>query len=194
MPSRYNRVMRLIAPSEYRRMPWKNGGGTTWEVAMHPPDADWSSFDWRISIAEIASDGPFSSFPGMDRALVVIAGNGMRLTGIGAVPVDLRRHDLVAFAGEAQVGSCLLDGPTRDLNVMTRRGAVRAEVRIVRDAHMAWSSASTYLCHAASGSCGCIVEDSAIEVGEAHTLVCDASHFEVDAPRGAVAVVARLSA
>jgi len=186
--------MRLIAPSEYRRMPWKNGGGTTWEVAVHPPGAAWSSFDWRISIAEISSDGPFSSFPGMDRALVVIAGNGMRLTGIGEAPIDLRHHDLVAFAGEAQVDSCLLDGPTRDFNVMTRRGALRAEVRVVRDARMAWSSGSTYICHAASGSCGCVVEDSAIEVGEAHTLVCNASHFEVDASRDAVAVVARLAA
>src|SRR6478609_7259380 len=126
--SRYNRRMRLLAPSEYRRMPWKNGGGTTWEVAVHPRDAPWTDFEWRVSIAGVASDGPFSTFPGIDRTLVVLEGSGMRLTGIGEAPVDVRLHDVVAFAGEAQVDSRLLAGPTRDFNVMTRRGVVRAEV------------------------------------------------------------------
>ena len=193
-PSRYNRRMRLIAPSEYRRMPWKNGGGSTLEVAIHPHDAAWADFQWRVSIAEIESDGPFSTFPGIDRTLVVLAGSGMRLTGIRDEPVDVRACDLVAFAGEAQVESRLLDGPTRDLNVMTRRGAVRAEVRVVRRERIVWTGEAAYVCHATSGSCACVVGDSTVEVREAHTLVCDASRFAVDASDAAVAVVARIAA
>ena len=175
-------------------MPWKNGGGTTLEVAIHPPGAASAGFQWRVSIAEIEKDGPFSTFPGIDRTLVVLAGSGMRLTGLRDEPVDLRLYDLVAFAGEAEVESRLRDGPTRDLNVMTRRGALRAEVRVVRSEGIAWSGAAAYVCHAVSGSCACVVGDSTFDVHEAHTLVCEAPRFAVDASDGAVAVVARIAA
>ena len=105
----------------------------------------------------------------------------------------MRPYDLVAFAGEAQVESRLLDGPTRDLNVMTRR-PVRADVRVVQRERIAWTGAAAYVCHAASGSCACVVGDSTVEVREAHTLVCDEPRFAVDASDGGVAVVARVAA
>ncbi len=175
-------------------MPWKSGGGTTWEVALHPAGADWSSFGWRVSIAEVASDGPFSAFPGIDRTLVVLAGHGMRLKGAGDAPVDLRPYDAIAFAGEARVESTLIDGPTRDFNVMVRRGAWRADVRVVRDVVAAMPAATTYVCHAASGAATCTVGATQVRVPEAHTLVTAASEFAVDATRGAVAIVAMVSA
>lgn len=174
-------------------MPWKSGGGTTWEVAIHPPGADWSNFGWRVSIAEVARDGPFSSFPGIDRTLVVLAGRGMRLTGVGDAPVDLAPYDRVAFAGEAPVAGMLVGGPTRDFNVMARRGAWRADVRVVRDARAAMPPATTYVCHAASGTCTCVVDDTTVDVRESHTLIAEASRFEVDASSGAVAVVAMVT-
>lgn len=181
--------MRLIAPSDYRRMPWKNGGGTTLEVARHPPDAGWDSFVWRVSIAEIAGSGPFSTLAGVDRKLVVLAG-GMTLTGVRADAIEVRPYDCVAFAGEAEVASRLLDGPTRDFNVMTRRGAARADVRVVRDERVAMTGAATFVCHAASKPCTCVVDDTTVDVPPSHTLVADGQRLSVDAPRDAVAVVA----
>jgi environmental stress-induced protein Ves len=181
--------MRLIAPADYRRMPWKNGGGTTFEVAVHPPGADWGSFAWRVSIAEIADGGPFSSFPGIDRSLVVLRG-GMILSGVHEKEIELRPYDCVAFDGEAQVGSRLPAGPARDFNVMTRRSAARADVRVVRAGRVRLDAATTYVCHAASGRCGCVVDDTTIDVPEAHTLVADVTHFAVDVSHDAVAVVA----
>ena len=182
--------MRLIAPSEYRRMPWKNGGGTTWEVAVHPAGADWSSFAWRVSIAEVERDGPFSSFPGIDRTLVVLAGSGMRLSGLREESIELRPYGHVAFAGEAAIDCALLDGPTRDFNMMTRRSAGHADVRVVQDARATLPEGSTYLCHAAAGSCACAVDAVGVEVSEGHTLIAAGKRFEVDATRGAVAIVA----
>ncbi|HEU4539125.1 MAG TPA: HutD family protein, partial [Polyangiaceae bacterium] len=61
--------------------PWKNGGGTTREIAAMPPDAGTSGFAWRVSVAEIARPGPFSAFPGVDRQIVLLAGEGVRLRG-----------------------------------------------------------------------------------------------------------------
>ena len=170
-------------------MPWKNGGGTTWEVALHPSDAGWAAFGWRVSIAEVGRDGPFSQFPGIDRTLVVLAGGGMRLSGASDAPVDLRPFDVVAFPGEAHVEGTLLDGPTRDFNVMVRRGMWRADVRVVRDARGAMPAGATYVCHAASGISTCTVDAAEVDVPEGHTLVGQASRFAVDATRGAAAVV-----
>ncbi|MCW5567653.1 MAG: HutD family protein [Dokdonella sp.] len=96
-----------------------------------PPPAigPLADFRWRVSIAEIECDGPFSTFPGIDRDLVLLAGNGMELDIDEASPLRMdRRLQAVRFAGEQAVQCRLLAGPTRDLNVMVRRGEVSAEV------------------------------------------------------------------
>jgi environmental stress-induced protein Ves len=67
-------------PLDYARMPWKNGGGQTTEIAVSA-GASLADFDWRVSIAEINADGPFSAFAGVDRTLVLLSGAGVRLTG-----------------------------------------------------------------------------------------------------------------
>jgi environmental stress-induced protein Ves len=115
--------------------PWKNGGGLTREIAVMPPGAGVEGFTWRVSIAEIAEDGPFSAFPGIDRQILLLAGAGARLRSEAEGMDHLLQEPLVpfAFAGEAAVTASLLDGPSQDLNVMTRRGVMRAEVQIVRN-------------------------------------------------------------
>ncbi len=70
-------------------MPWKNGGGETVEIAVFPEGAGFKDFGWRISLASVASDGPFSAFPGIDRTLTVIDGVGIDLV------VDGVAHRLV---------------------------------------------------------------------------------------------------
>lgn len=118
--------MRLIAASASRRVRWKNGGGWTTELAR---DGDGDDFRWRVSIAQIESDGPFSAFPGIERDLLLLDGAGIELDIDDAPPRRLtRRFERVHFAGEARVDCRLLAGPTRDFNVMARRDAVHAEV------------------------------------------------------------------
>ena len=110
----------LIPANEYRRERWKNGLGWTREVLRWPLDAaDW---DWRVSIAEVDKGGPFSSFPGVDRELVLLSGEGMRLVFDDGESVDLRPpHGKHRFAGERALGAELFDGPTQDFNLMWRR-------------------------------------------------------------------------
>jgi hypothetical protein len=114
--------------------PWKNGGGLTREIAVMPPGAGLAGFTWRVSIAEIAQDGPFSAFPGIDRQILLLSGAGVRLQAKTERMDHLLNEPLVpfAFAGEAAITASLLDGPSQDLNVMTRRGVMRAEVEIAR--------------------------------------------------------------
>ncbi|RYD84037.1 MAG: hypothetical protein EOP61_40645 [Sphingomonadales bacterium] len=67
---------RVLRYAGYTRMRWKNGGGWTSEILKSPAGDDW---DWRLSIAEIESDAPFSAFPGINRELLLLSGNGLRL-------------------------------------------------------------------------------------------------------------------
>ncbi|MFT4253283.1 MAG: HutD family protein [Caulobacter sp.] len=122
--------MRLLPAADRTPSPWKNGGGTTWEIAAQPPGADLSSFDWRLSIARVAAPGPFSVFPGIDRVLTLIDGAGLRLTieGAGEVVLDAAAAPL-PFPGDAPASATLDSGPIRDLNLMVRRGAWLGSVR-----------------------------------------------------------------
>lgn len=108
--------------ADQRVVPWKNGRGTTTEVLVHPPGATVvAGFDWRISIAAIPEDGPFSSFPGVDRTLVLLDGAGVDLASPEGVERLVERYAVARFPGERQIVARLHDGPVRDLNVMVRR-------------------------------------------------------------------------
>ena len=109
--------------------PWRNGGGVTREVMAFPPGADLAGFDWRVSIADVADDGPFSLFPGIDRLMAVLSGVGVRLEIEGQGAIDVGPGDApAAFAGDGRTTGVLIDGAIRDLNVMTRRGVVAASL------------------------------------------------------------------
>lgn len=115
--------------------PWKNGGGVTREVLCLPTGSDMLHFDWRVSIAHIASSGPFSIFAGVDRVITLLEGRGMALrSDDGAIDHRLDCPlEPFAFAGEAAVQAELLGADCHDLNVMARRAACRARVQVLRE-------------------------------------------------------------
>ena len=107
-------------------MRWKNGAGWTSEILRSPDGDDW---DWRLSIAEIEADAPFSAFPGVQRELVLLSGNGLRLRFDDGESHELMPpHDRLRFAGERAAFGELVDGPTRDFNLMWKREAVDAQL------------------------------------------------------------------
>lgn len=111
--------------------PWKNGFGSTREIACQPPGAGMDGFDWRVSIATIAAAGPFSAFPGVDRVILLLDGAGVHLQGDG---IDHRLDTPgvpFAFSGDIALGCELLGGASTDFNVMVRRRRVQAEVRVL---------------------------------------------------------------
>jgi len=120
----------LLAPNDYRVMPWKNGGGTTREILVHPSDTD--DFDWRLSIADINTDGPFSAFPGYARTIMLLEGNGMRLQMDDAPPVEVTgKHRPVNFDGDSRTHCTLMDGPVRDFNIMTSKALASHRCQII---------------------------------------------------------------
>lgn len=114
-------AVKIIGPNDRRITPWKNGQGWTAEIAISPEDATLESFDWRISIAGTDHGGPFSSFPGIDRTLLILKG-AIRLTVDDHQPVVLDPISApVPFPGELPTAATLIEAPIMDFNVMTRR-------------------------------------------------------------------------
>ncbi|MFM7201065.1 MAG: HutD family protein [Myxococcota bacterium] len=127
--------LRLISASEFLKMPWKNGKGVTRELGIYPPrfGVGLSSFEWRISIAAVPEDGPFSRFEGYDRQILVLEGHGMTLRH----PTIGEEHSLkplepYAFSGDIETVGRLHAGPVEDFNVMTRQGAWQSRVEVLR--------------------------------------------------------------
>ncbi|WP_017913797.1 HutD family protein, partial [Xanthomonas sp. SHU 166] len=118
---------RVIPANEYRRERWRNGLGWTREILRLPAAGD----DWvlRLSIAEIEQDAAFSAFPGIDRELVLLRGNGVRLRfDDGEEQVLQDPCARLRFAGERPLRGELLDGPTHDFNLMWRRDRLRTQL------------------------------------------------------------------
>ncbi len=126
--------MQILRAADRAAVAWKNGGGLTREVAAAPEGAGTGDFAWRVSLAEVAADGPFSAFPGVDRTLVLAEGAGMDLDVAGLRRVVDARYAPQQFPGDVPTGCRLLDGPVVNFNVMHRRGLARAETAVVRGA------------------------------------------------------------
>ncbi|MDQ4503570.1 HutD family protein [Sinomonas sp. ASV322] len=111
------------------RTPWRNGGGTTVEIARGP-ESDGEAWGWRLSVADVERAGAFSEFPGMDRVLTVIDGELLVLTVDGGEH-GLERYRPFRFDGGAPASAVLPTGSIRDLGLITRRGAFTGHVTIL---------------------------------------------------------------
>lgn len=127
--------MRVLRRADTQRVRWRNDGGWTRELLRSPTDADQRAdgFDWRVSVAEVESDGPFSSFDGYDRLLVLLDGAGMDLHfTVTGQTMRLRADNRRArFRGESPIDATLIDGPTTDFNLIWRRNAFLGAARVV---------------------------------------------------------------
>ncbi|UPG86236.1 HutD family protein [Luteibacter aegosomatis] len=125
--------MTILRFDDLKAVPWKNGLGITREIAVFPNGAGMDDFLWRASIADVDTASPFSVFPGIDRTIVLLEGDGFTMTLDGE-----REHALTepcvpfAFAGEARVEVRLANGATRDFNLMVRRGEAEGDILVLR--------------------------------------------------------------
>jgi hypothetical protein len=109
--------VRTIRFDEVAPQRWRNGGGSTRELLAWPRADAWRL---RVSVADVEADGPFSSFPGVERWFAVLDGHGVELTVGGTAHRLAAGSAPLHFSGEAPATCRLLDGPTRDLNLMLR--------------------------------------------------------------------------
>lgn len=121
--------MRILRAADHKRMPWKNGGGETTEIAVFPEGAGLDDFVWRVSMARVDGSGPFSSFPGIDRTLAILEGAGIVLHVEGHQDERLTLESAPhPFPADVATSADLIGGSVIDFNVMSRRGAVAHDV------------------------------------------------------------------
>lgn len=130
-------------------LPWKNGAGARRELAVHPADADGDAFEWRLGLADIVADAPFSVFPGIDRCITLVRGAGIRMSGDIQHRLDVAMHPF-CFPGEAVIDSQLVAGASEAFNVMTRRGACSAQTSAVSQSVQVDASETTTLVYCVS--------------------------------------------
>ena len=154
---------------------WKNGLGRTRELAVERTAAGSGDFLWRVSMAEVDSAAPFSRFPGIDRHIVLLDGAGFTMT-----LDDHRTHALTtpfapfAFPGEAKVDVVLVQGATRDFNLMVQRSHVRGDVQAWRGPAMHVLDAATILVFCARGDIDTV--DGRLGAGDAWRPSLSAGH------------------
>jgi uncharacterized protein len=177
--------IRHLRPSDYRVMPWKNGLGTTTEIAVEPPGAALHDFAWRLSIADLAASGPFSTFPGIERIILQTEGEPMELVHEGG---GRRRLALLApyrFDGEWPTHGELGATHARDFNLMARRALFRPSAVVHSlargSAVRLCPAAETLILHAFRGRVAIRVGgvDAAADLLEAETLIVE-GQAEID--------------
>jgi hypothetical protein len=119
-------LVRSVRLADVAAQPWRNGGGLTRELLAWPAGGAWRV---RVSVADIAADGPFSAFPGVERWFAVLEGEGVVLSLPRGERSVGRGDEPLRFDGEEAVHCRLIEGPTRDLNLMVVRGAGSASMR-----------------------------------------------------------------
>jgi environmental stress-induced protein Ves len=175
--------MRKLSPADYLSMPWKNGGGVTTQLAIHPAGAGLHDFGWRISMARVGQSGPFSQFPGVDRSLAIVEGAGLALSMPGCFLARVDEASMpYAFPGEWHIDSTLVDGPVTDFNVMTRQNGWAHKLERVRlDRNVVLQGAEDVFIYCAQGQAR--ANDVALATGDAlQTGPCTALDLRADAP------------
>lgn len=170
-----------LGPTDFVRVPWKNGGGTSLDMLIVKDGAGDQL--WRVSLADIEQDRPFSDFPGIDRVFAVVEGAGVDLKfAEGWLPAP--RDTVLSFPGEAAPDCRLQAGPAKALNLLLTRGRARGDMRIV-------TSALAIPRPRPSGSLMLVPLDGTWEHGGVPVTIAEASYGDapVTAGRGRAAVI-----
>ncbi|MCB1313946.1 MAG: HutD family protein [Sedimentitalea sp.] len=176
--------LRLIRLADLVEVPWKNGGGVTREIARQ--DAD-GALVWRLSMADVATDGPFSDFAGMTRILTVVQGGGMTLCGPEG-DLDAAPGVPVTFDGGTPIVSRLKAGPLRDLNLIFDPARCTGRVRVLngpgQDSHPCEPGATLGV-HCMAGD----VAIGAVRLGPGDTVLSDGAPLRLALGSGAAALL-----
>ncbi|WP_233078444.1 HutD/Ves family protein [Rheinheimera soli] len=177
-------ALQLIFPNQWQTQAWKNGGGITHQIARSD---DSLGMRWRVSIAEVASDGPFSRFEQTDRIIMLLQGKGFCLHAAEDQPVVLDKALVpFAFAGETAIDCTLIGGPVRDFNLMTRRADVTASLQVLSVTEaLSLTLVNESLLYLASGQLQLSFKDQSYQLEAEQSLLCTDEAGELQIKVGA---------
>lgn len=169
----------LLMPSGFTRSPWKNGGGTTIDIAEanrpgHAP-GDWAGLLWRFGRTAILAPGPFSDLAGCDRAQVVVRGEGLVLD-LPDGEIDVRTPwSPVRFRGEDRITSRLEAGPVEVVNLIADRAQCDIELMVMGASSQRNCRRGTHILYAAGGLASVAIDGKRHDLAPDHALQLDVS-------------------
>jgi hypothetical protein len=184
--------MRILVPAASRRVPWRNGLGSTLEIATDAaaPGGEWT---WRLSIADMPSRARFSAFPGIDRFIMCLTGPGLALERAAGRTLVPREGEAPSFSGEETVIGEPFGPGVRDVNLMFRRDRWSGRMTLARGRALSFD-APLVLVHALDDAPGLAVDaaEGACELAPGETLVASGRVAISGAP-GSVSVACGLA-
>lgn len=199
--------MHKWSKQDYHTMPWKNGGGSTTELAIFPAGANLDNFVWRLSTAQVATAGPFSYFARCDRSLAILSGDGLilhsdsELRSATSVTLD-QSSSPYHFSGETAIHAEIYGSPVLDLNLMTRRDICQHFMQklVAGEHHVAATDAQQVLLYCARGSATVLVAaapGASLQTGDLMLFEEEHEHtgikLHISAEEGAVLYLMRIS-
>jgi len=170
-------ALKPLPRAGFTTMPWANGLGTTHEIAVDPaPGPSGAPFRWRLSMADLSGPGPFSVLPGVDRVLVLLAGDGVVLHVGGEPPAPLTRHGSIRFPGDVETRLEMAPGPGRDLNLMWDRERASGIVDVLGAGDGLAIDGPLAFAVALGGPAALEVDGEAVTLGDDDAVRIDAGH------------------
>jgi hypothetical protein len=159
-------LITLLDPASYLRTPWKNGGGTTVDIAF-------SDDVWRFGRTPIVQPGPFSDYTGFDRVQVLVSGSGLVLeTPQGEI--DVRQpFRPVRFSGETKIVSRLEAGPVEVVNLIGARDQVKIDIVTLDEGRTLVLRPGTHIAYSPHGDAKVAVQGDERNLASDHALRLD---------------------
>lgn len=120
-----------VPAASHLKMPWANGLGETLELVRYPRGSSMSEMEFRISVASLNQTGPFSRFTGIERTLMLLDSSDV-VVKVDGTRKTLSQFEQLNFDGESQTELIAITTPSRDLNIMCRKGVWVSQVDAFR--------------------------------------------------------------
>lgn len=178
--------MQLIPPNDFKRLPWKNGKGETIELAIND-GGTMAAFDWRISMARVTEDGPFSDFSGYQRQLLLLEGVGITLKHQNhdgrheyqtlATPLAIANFD-----GGLKTSGVLINGPISDFNLIVKAAKYQSDVHALQASTLTLPLSQLLFAYAVTGNCEVTHMNNTITLPQGHLLKLVADELAPNSP------------
>ncbi|ABE54368.1 protein of unknown function DUF886 [Shewanella denitrificans OS217] len=178
--------MQIIPPNDFKRLPWKNGKGETIELAINE-GGTMADFDWRISMAKVTEDGPFSDFSGYQRQLLLLEGVGITLKHQNhdgrhqyqtlATPLAVANFD-----GGLMTSGVLINGPISDFNLIVKAAKYQTDVHVLQASTLTLPLSQLLFAYAVTGSCEVTFSNNTITLPQGYLVRLAADDLASSSP------------
>ena len=132
MENHQKQKLQLYTASDFIEQRWKNGRGSTLELAKGSDYAPADVQSWRFSIATLSENGSYSNFAGYQRTQVMLEGDSVLLDFASTKQIQLHKLSQASFSGDEAISCSLATKRTATMfNLMTASNYLQHRLEVV---------------------------------------------------------------